>query len=93
MGFVSLRRSKENVDIKLVEKDVQLCSVEFPNNAHKMVYDALLGTLKVAMEAILSQGDEIRALKHCSSILKKYCVYDRLAVLELLSRNNVGILP
>jgi SNF2 family DNA or RNA helicase len=71
MGFVSLRRNKENVDIKLVEKDVQLCSVEFPNNAHKMVYDALFGTLKVAMEAIMSEGDGTGALKHYSSIFEK----------------------
>ena len=40
MGFLSLRRSKQNVNIKLVEKDVQLCSVEFMDDAHKMVYDA-----------------------------------------------------
>mmetsp|Transcript_21448 Transcript_21448/g.46616 ORF Transcript_21448/g.46616 Transcript_21448/m.46616 type:complete len:533 (+) Transcript_21448:120-1718(+) len=39
MGFLSLRRSKQNVDIKLVEKDVQLCSVEFMDDAHKKVYD------------------------------------------------------
>ena len=40
MGFLSLRRSKQNVNIKLVEKDVQLCSVAFLDDAHKQVYDA-----------------------------------------------------
>lgn len=37
MGFVSLRRSKQSVNIKLVEKDVQLCSVAFMDDAHKKV--------------------------------------------------------
>lgn len=40
MGFLSLRRSKQNVEFKLVEKVVQLCQVEFMNDAHKRVYDA-----------------------------------------------------
>ena len=40
MGFLSLRRSKQNVDFKLVEKVVQLCQVEFMDDAHKTVYDA-----------------------------------------------------
>ncbi len=40
MGFLSIRRSKQNVDFKLVEKVVQLCQVEFMNDAHKKVYDA-----------------------------------------------------
>ena len=63
MGFVSLRRSKQNADITMAEKDVQLCSVEFPDDAHKRVYDALFGTLRVAMEAILSEDDGRSALK------------------------------
>jgi len=63
MGFLSLRRSKQNVNISLVEKDVQLCSVEWdPNDSHKLVYDALFGTVKCAMEAIL--GEESKALKN-----------------------------
>lgn len=40
MGFVSLRRSKQNIDFKLVEKVVQLCQVEFLDDGHKRVYDA-----------------------------------------------------
>ena len=40
MGFLSIRRCKQNVDFKLVEKVVQLCQVEFMNDAHKKVYDA-----------------------------------------------------
>ena len=71
MGFVSLRRSKQNADITMAEKDVQLCSVEFPDDAHKRVYDALFGTLRVAMEAILSEDDGRSALKNYSSIFEK----------------------
>ena len=72
MGFVSLRRSKQNVNIKLVEKDVQLCRVDFGEDRHKKVYEALFGTLQVAMTAILSQEQNSHeALKHYSSILEK----------------------
>jgi len=70
MSFLSLRRSKANVNIKLVEKDVQLCSVEFVNDAHKQVYDALFGTVRVAMEAILGE-EESKALKNYSVIFEK----------------------
>ncbi|KAL9184392.1 hypothetical protein ACHAXT_002478 [Thalassiosira profunda] len=69
MGFLSLRRSKQNVNIKLVEKEVQLCSVEFMEDAHKQVYDALFGTVRCAMEAIL--GEESSALKNYSVIFEK----------------------
>ncbi len=63
MGFLSLRRSKLSVNISLVDKDVQLCSIEWaPNDPHKKVYDALFGTVRCAMEAIL--GDESKALKN-----------------------------
>jgi SWI/SNF-related matrix-associated actin-dependent regulator of chromatin subfamily A3 len=63
MGFISLRRSKRNVNISLVEKDVQLCSVEWaPSDPHKKVYDALFGTVRCAMAAILD--DESKALKN-----------------------------
>lgn len=64
MGFLSLRRSKQNVNISLVEKEVQLCSVEWPqNDPHKRVYDALFGTIRCAMEAIILD-DESKALKN-----------------------------
>lgn len=69
MGFLSLRRSKQNINIKLVEKDVQLCSVAFADDAHKKVYDALFGTVKVAMTAILD--DDTKALKNYSVIFEK----------------------
>lgn len=63
MGFLSLRRSKNNLNIPFVEKDVQLCSIEWaPDDPHKKIYDALFGTVRVAMEAIL--GDESSALKN-----------------------------
>ncbi|KAL7498338.1 hypothetical protein ACHAWT_009386 [Skeletonema menzelii] len=71
MGFLSLRRSKQNVNISLVEKDVQLCSVEWsPNDLHKRVYDALFGTIRCAMEAII-MDDESKALKNYSVIFEK----------------------
>ena len=69
MGFLSLRRSKQNVNIKLVEKSVQLCSVEFNDDAHKKLYEALFGTVRVAMEAILD--DDSKALKNYSMIFEK----------------------
>jgi SWI/SNF-related matrix-associated actin-dependent regulator of chromatin subfamily A3 len=40
MGFLSLRRSKQNISVKLADKEVRLCSVEFMDDAHKRVYDA-----------------------------------------------------
>ncbi|KAL7547677.1 hypothetical protein ACHAWF_010962 [Thalassiosira exigua] len=69
MGFLSLRRSKQNVNIKLVEKDVQLLQVGFADDAHKQVYDALFGTVRTAMEAILD--DDSKALKNYSVIFEK----------------------
>lgn len=69
MGFLSLRRSKQNVNIKLVDKNVQLCSVEFADDAHKKLYDALFGTVRVAIEAILD--DDTKALKNYSMIFEK----------------------
>jgi SWI/SNF-related matrix-associated actin-dependent regulator of chromatin subfamily A3 len=71
MGCVSLRRSKNIVDLKLVEKEVDLCSVVWPNDAHKKLYDALFGTLRTAMEAIFREGDESAVLKNYSSIFEK----------------------
>ena len=71
MGFVSLRRSKQNVNVKMVDKNVQLCSIEFPDDAHKRVYDALFGTLRVAMEAILGEDGGSAALKNYSSVFEK----------------------
>lgn len=69
MGFLSLRRSKQNINIKLVDKNVQLCSVEFADDAHKKLYNALFGTVRVAMEAILD--DDTAALKNYSVIFEK----------------------
>jgi SNF2 family DNA or RNA helicase len=71
MGCVSIRRSKHNIpQLKMVEKHVQLASVEFPkDDKHKQVYDALYGTVRVAMEAILKDNDN--ALRNYSSIFEK----------------------
>ena len=71
MGFLSLRRSKQNVNIKLVEKDVQLCSVDFLDDAHKRVYDALFGTVRTCMEALLCGDKDSKALKNYSVIFEK----------------------
>lgn len=72
MGFLSLRRSKQTVNIKLVQKYVQLCSVAFVDDAHKQTYDALFGTVRVAFEAILSNNkDNSSALKCYSVIFEK----------------------
>ena len=72
MGCVSLRRSKTRVNINMVEKDVQLCSVEFQNNGHKKVYDALFGTIRYVMEAILGQSDgDSAALKNYTSVFER----------------------
>lgn len=70
MGCVSLRRSKNIVELKLVEKEVQLCTVAW-SGAHKKLYDALFGTLRTAFEAILKEGDGSAALKNYSSIFEK----------------------
>jgi hypothetical protein len=72
MGFLSLRRSKQNSGVKLVDKDVQLCSVDWMDDAHKRVYDALFGTVRCAMEAILGNvTDDSKALKNYSVIFEK----------------------
>ena len=70
LGFLSLRRSKASANIRLVEKNVHLCSVEFVDDAHKQVYEALFGTVRVAMEAILGDDDS-QALKNYSVIFEK----------------------
>ena len=67
---VALRRSKTLVNINLVEKEVKLCAVTFPNDAHKKVYDALFGTFRLAFQAVLRDG-ESNALKNCTSVFEK----------------------
>mmetsp|Transcript_11266 Transcript_11266/g.27119 ORF Transcript_11266/g.27119 Transcript_11266/m.27119 type:complete len:965 (-) Transcript_11266:92-2986(-) len=70
MGFVSLRRSKQNIPgLKMVDKTVNLATVEFGDDMHKQVYEALYGTLKVAMSAILK--DSNNALGNYSNIFEK----------------------
>eukprot|EP00980_Cylindrotheca_fusiformis_P021353 scaffold8235_cov113-Cylindrotheca_fusiformis.AAC.7 len=70
MGFVSIRRNKKNIpELTMVSKHVQLAHVEFGETMHKQVYDALFGTLRVAMTAILKDSDN--ALKNYSSIFEK----------------------
>ncbi|CAJ1964574.1 unnamed protein product [Cylindrotheca closterium] len=70
MGFVSLRRSKQNIPgLTMVDKTVNLATVEFGNDIHKQVYDALYGTLRVAMTAILK--DNNNALGNYYNIFEK----------------------
>ena len=71
MGCVSLRRSKNVVDLELAEKEVRLCVVAFGNGAHRLLYNALFGTLRTAFEAICGGGDGRAALKNYSSIFEK----------------------
>jgi len=59
------------VDLKLVEKVVQLHSVEFGPGTHKTVYGALFGTIRTAAEAILSEEADDAALKNYSTIFEK----------------------
>lgn len=54
VSHIALRRSKAVANIKLVNKEVILRSVEFPSDdSNKKVYDAFFGTFRAAMEAIL----------------------------------------
>jgi DNA repair protein RAD5 len=70
MSHVALRRSKLAANINLVEKEVQLRSITFPDDAHKKVYDALFGSFRLAFQAVLQDGDN-QALKNYTSIFEK----------------------
>jgi SNF2 family DNA or RNA helicase len=70
MAHVALRRSKASANIQLVEKEVQLQSITFPQDAHKEVYDALFGTFRLAFQAVLQDGDN-QVLKNYTSIFEK----------------------
>lgn len=70
MAHVALRRSKASANIQLVEKEVQLRSITFPQDAHKEVYDALFGTFRLAFQAVLQDGDNT-VLKNYTSIFEK----------------------
>lgn len=74
MSHVALRRSKGTTNLKLTEKTVQLASVDFEEGSpHKAIYDALFGTMRVAFQAVLQDGD--------SAVLKRYT-----SVFEILLR-------
>jgi SWI/SNF-related matrix-associated actin-dependent regulator of chromatin subfamily A3 len=70
MAHVALRRSKASANIQLVEKEVQLRSITFPDDAHKEVYDALFGTFRLAFQAVL-QDEDNQVLKNYTSIFEK----------------------
>ncbi|CAB9507222.1 regulator of chromatin subfamily A member 3-like 1 [Seminavis robusta] len=58
MSHVALRRSKATANVQLTEKTVQLNRVSFEGSeAHKEVYDALFGTVKMAFQAVLQDGE------------------------------------
>jgi SNF2 family DNA or RNA helicase len=70
MAHVALRRSKASANIQLVEKEVQLRSITFPEGPQKEVYDALFGSFRLAFQAVLQDGDN-QVLKNYTSIFEK----------------------
>ena len=88
MSCVSLRRSKKNVhtSIPMVEKNVQLVCVEFSEDSkHKQLYDALSGTLRVAMQAILGD-DSLPSSPENNDENSTTCTSTTLCILERLLR-------
>lgn len=74
MSHVALRRCKGTTNLKLANKTVELAKVNFEQGSrHKAVYDALFGTMRVAFQAVLQDGD--------SAVLKRYT-----SVFEILLR-------
>lgn len=74
LAYVALRRSKALVNINLVEKEVKLCTVTFPEGSHKNVYDALFGTFRLAFQAVLMDGEdgESNVLNNCTSVFEMF---------------------
>ncbi len=58
--------------MNLAEKVVEPHAVEFPDDGHKKMQDALFGTIRCAMEAILDEENGSTALQSYSSSLKSY---------------------
>jgi SWI/SNF-related matrix-associated actin-dependent regulator of chromatin subfamily A3 len=57
MAHVALRRSKATAGVQLVEKSVQIASIEFrKDSSHHIVYNALFGSLRLAFQAILDEN-------------------------------------
>mmetsp|Transcript_12803 Transcript_12803/g.15672 ORF Transcript_12803/g.15672 Transcript_12803/m.15672 type:complete len:1060 (+) Transcript_12803:80-3259(+) len=75
VSYVALRRSKAKTEIQLVEKEVQLRSISFPeNDVHKQTYDALFGSCRLAIQAVLQNdgGDsDETGFKNYSSLFEK----------------------
>ncbi|KAL3910186.1 MAG: hypothetical protein SGILL_007793, partial [Bacillariaceae sp.] len=58
MAHVALRRSKATAGVQLVEKTVQIASIEFDEDSpHQIVYNALFGSLRLAFEAIMNDNE------------------------------------
>lgn len=71
VSHVALRRSKAIANIKLAHKEVTLRSVEFPDDGHKEVYDALFGTFRAAVSIILEDANGTGEMtKRYSSVLE-----------------------
>ena len=73
MAYIALRRSKALVNVVLQEKQVQLRLIAFPegSNAHKEVYNALFGSFRMAVQAVLQEhGGDNAVLKHYTSIFE-----------------------
>ena len=70
MAHLAIRRTKDTTDFELVEKVVEMRSVEFPEgNPHKRIHDILFDTAQVAMRATLS-ADRKEVLKEYSGVLE-----------------------
>ena len=71
MSHVALRRSKATANVKLTTKSVHLTRVSFEDGSpHKAVYEALFGTVRLAMQAVM-QEDEKQVLKNYTNIFEK----------------------
>lgn len=74
MAHVALRRSKASAKLTLVPKKVELVSVAFEENSkqspHYQLYQAIFGSVRVALKAVLQDGDS-RVLKNYSSIIEQ----------------------
>ena len=70
MAHLAIRRTKDMTDLKLVEKVVEMRSIQFPEgNPHKRIHDILFETAQLVMRATLSAG-RTEALKEYSSVLE-----------------------
>ena len=95
MSLIALRRSKSTAGIKLVDKHVELRSVEFASgNPHHEVYDTIFRSAKIAVQAVMrgspKQGNS-DSLSHGSVFevltrMRQACCSGKLVPPERLKR-------